>query len=387
MKTVKEIDFSGKKVLIRVDFNVPVRDGKVADDTRIAAHMPTIKYVLDHGAAGVILISHLGRPKGEVKPEFSLKVVCGELEKNLGKNVKFLNDCVGDEVKASASSLKGGEVMLLENLRFHREEKKNNEGFAKELASLANVFVQDAFAVSHRAHASTVGLPKQLPSAAGFLIEKEVKFLSDLLTNPARPFVAVLGGAKISTKIDALTNLLPKVDSLLVGGAMSYTFLKARGEGIGSSLFEEEFVEKVKEIPGETGKLQLPADHLISKSVEKAVDSTISSEIPDGFYGVDIGSETIAHYGEVLKGAKTIFWNGPMGIFEVESFSNGTKEMAKIIAGATRAGAVSVAGGGDSVSAIKEAGVAPDFSHISTGGGASLEFIEGRVLPGIEVLK
>lgn len=387
MKTVKDINFSGKKVLIRVDFNVPVRDGKVADDTRIAAHMPTIKYVLDNGAAGVILISHLGRPKGEVKPEFSLKVVCGELEKNLGKNVKFLNDCVGDEVKASASSLKGEEVMLLENLRFHREEKKNDEGFAKELASLADVFVQDAFAVSHRAHASTVGLPKQLPSVAGFLIVKEVKFLSDLLANPVRPFVAVLGGAKISTKIDALTNLLPKVNSLLVGGAMSYTFLKARGEGIGSSLFEEEFVKKVKEIPGETGKLQLPTDHLISKSVEKAVDSTISTEIPDGFYGVDIGSETIAHYGEILKGAKTIFWNGPMGIFEVESFSNGTNQMAKIIAGATKAGAVSVAGGGDSVSAIKKAGVAPDFSHISTGGGASLEFIEGRILPGIEVLK
>jgi len=385
MRTIKQADLRDKKVFIRVDFNVPVKDGKVSDNTRILAHLQTINFILNQSPRAVILASHLGRPKGERKLELSLKVVVGEVENALNRKVIFLDDCIGEEIKKKIEN-SNGDVFLLENLRFHKGEEKNDENFARELSSLADVFVQDAFAVVHRAHASTVGITKFLPSYAGFLIEKEVQYLSNLLENPQRPFVAVLGGAKVSTKISVIENLLKKVDKLLIGGAMSYTILKAKGIQIGSSLYEEEFVEKAKDLLKEE-KLILPCDHLVSKSPEKPIETKIVKEIPDGFYGVDIGDETIKLYADEIRNAKTIFWNGPLGIFEVPEFSKGTVAMAKSIAERTSEGAVSVAGGGDSVSAIKKAGVFDKFSHISTGGGASLEFVEGKKLPGIEVLK
>ncbi|MCD6413421.1 MAG: phosphoglycerate kinase [Elusimicrobia bacterium] len=385
MKTIKDIDFKGKKVFIRVDFNVPVKDGKVSDNTRILAPLQTINFILNQSPKAVILASHLGRPKGEKKPELSLEIVAGELEKSLNRKVIFLDDCIGEKVKKNIET-SNGDVFLLENLRFHKEEEKNDENFAKELASLADVFVQDAFAVVHRAHASTVGITKFLPSYAGFLIEKEVQYFSNLLENPQRPFVAVLGGAKVSTKISVIENLLKKVDKLLIGGAMSYTILKAKEIQIGSSLYEEEFVEKAKKLLKEE-KLILPCDHLVSKSPQNPVEIKTVREIPDGFYGVDIADETIKLYADEIKKAKTIFWNGPLGIFEVAEFSKGTIAMAERIAERTSEGAVSVAGGGDSVSAIKKAGVFDKFSHISTGGGASLEFIEGKTLPGIAALE
>jgi len=387
MKTLEEIDLKSKRVLVRCDFNVPVKDGKISDNTRILAHIPTINYILEKGAARVILMSHLGRPKGVANPDFSLKIVGEELQKLLKKDVHFYENCTGENVREGISQLEEGAVILLENLRFHPEEKTNDAGFAKEIAALGDVFIQDAFAVAHRAHASTVGIPRILPSAAGLLIMKEVKYLSELLRDPGHPFVAVLGGAKISTKISVITSLLGKVDKLLVGGAMSYTFLKARGEEIGNSMFEEKFLENAKGILTNAKNLVLPVDHVISKSVKDAVESRVSNMIPEEFYGVDIGSETISKYAEIIKNSKTIFWNGPMGIFEVADFSKGTREIAKIIAEATKKGAVSVAGGGDSVAAIKKAGAADGFSHISTGGGASLEFVEGHILPGIQALK
>jgi len=388
MKTLKDMNLSGKKVLMRVDFNVPVKNGEVSDDTRLSAHVSTINSILEQGPKSLILISHLGRPKGAPNPEFSLKVVLPDLKKLLGKDVHFFEDCAGPGTKENLEKLPDGSISLLENLRFYSEEKNNDKAFARKLASYGDVFIQDAFAVSHRAHASTAGIPELLPSAAGFLIQKEVKYLSDLLKNPSKPFVAVLGGAKVSTKISVMKSLLSKVDYLLVGGAMSYTFIKARGESTGLSLVEDDFLEKAKEIEKSAGeKLMLPVDHLISKSFETPLENSVSEKIPDGFYGVDIGPQTIQKYEEVLRNAKTIFWNGPMGVFEVNEFSAGTRKIARIIAEATKSGAVSVAGGGDSVSAIKKTGVASDFSHISTGGGASLEFVEGRQLPGIEALK
>jgi len=389
MKSVKSIlkaDIKGKRVLVRVDFNVPIKEKKISDNTRILAHGETINYILEKGAKKVILISHLGRPKGKIKPEFSLKIVCGELKKILARDITFFNDCVGDEVKNGISKLQDNSVCLLENLRFHPEEEKNDESFSKELAELADLFVQDAFAVSHRAHASTVGVTKFLPSVAGFLLMKEVKYLSELLLNPVRPFVAVLGGAKVSTKISVMSKLLKKADILLVGGAMSYTFLKALGQNIGSSLYEEDFIGNAKETADVCKNLFLPEDHVISKSPEKPDGERVVKSIPDGFFGVDIGPETVSKYSSIIKRAKTIFWNGPMGIFEVDDFSKGTQKIAEAIAEATTAGAISVAGGGDSVAAVKKAGVSGKFSHISTGGGASLEFVEGKTLPGIEAL-
>ncbi|MEA2082521.1 MAG: phosphoglycerate kinase [Elusimicrobiota bacterium] len=388
MKTLKDINLRDKRVLMRVDFNVPVKNGGVTDDTRLRAHMPAITSILEQNPRSLILISHLGRPKGSPNPDFSLKVVLPNLKKLLGKEVRFFDDCAGADTKTHLENLPAGSISLLENLRFYSEEKNNDKNFAQKLASYGDVFIQDAFAVAHRAHASTEGIPKILPSAAGFLIQKEVKYLSDLLKNPRKPFVAVLGGAKVSTKISVMKSLLSKVDHLLVGGAMSYTFLKARGENTGLSLVEDDFLEKARGISEAAGtKLVLPEDHVISKSFEAPVENSISSEIPAGFYGVDIGPRTIQKYEEVLKNAGTIFWNGPMGIFEINEFSTGTSKIARIIAEATKSGAVSVAGGGDSVAAIKKTGVAADFSHISTGGGASLEFVEGRLLPGIEALK
>lgn len=388
MKTLKDMDLRDKKVLVRVDFNVPVKNGEIGDDTRLSAHVPTINSILEQRPRSIILMSHLGRPKGAPDPEFSLKVVLPRLEKLLAQKVYFFEDCAGDNTKEGLENLPQGSIALLENLRFYSEEKNNDANFAKKLASYGDVFIQDAFAVSHRAHASTTGIPALLPSAAGFLIQKEVKYLSELLKDPRKPFAAVLGGAKVSTKISVMKSLLSKVDYLLVGGAMSYTFLKARGENTGLSLVEDDFLEKAKEIAEAAGeKLLLPSDHVISKSFKEALSNSVSSAIPDAFYGVDIGPETVQKYSRILKKAKTIFWNGPMGVFEVNEFAEGTKKIAEIIAESTKAGAVSVAGGGDSVSAINKTGVAGDFSHISTGGGASLEFVEGRVLPGIEALK
>ena len=387
IRSIDDIDFKSKRVIVRVDFNVPLKDGAVSDDTRLRAHVPTLKYILERGAASVILISHLGRPKGKPSEEFSLKSVLPDLEKLLGKKILFFSDCIGAETKNGLARLPEGSFALLENLRFHSEEKNNDENFAKELASYGDIFIQDAFAVAHRAHASTAGIVKFIPAAAGFLILKEVKFLSELLGAPAKPFVAVLGGAKISTKISVIKKLLEKVDTLLVGGAMSYTFLKAGGQNIGSSLYEEDYLGKAKEASSAGEKLILPEDHVISRSPKAPEDMKTVKNIPEGYLGVDIGAETVLKYSRILKEAKTIFWNGPMGIFEVDDFSEGTKEIAEVIAQATEDGAVSVAGGGDSVAAIKKAGVFDKFSHISTGGGASLEFVEGKSLPGIEALK
>jgi len=387
VQMLKDMDLRGKRVLVRVDFNVPLSGGSVSDDTRLQAHVPTIRYILEQKPRSVILMSHLGRPKGKVSEDFSLKVVVPVLNKLLGQDVAFFSDCAGEANASGLDSLPEASVALLENLRFYSEEKNNEENFAKTLASYGDVFIQDAFAVSHRAHASTAGIPALLPSAAGFLIEKEVKYLSELLMNPVRPFVAILGGAKVSTKISVMTSLLDKVDNLLVGGAMSYTFLKATGSPIGESMYEESFLAKAREVIASSDKLVLPSDHIVSKSFKEPVENVSAKEIPQGFYGVDIGPDTMQEYEKIIKGARTIFWNGPMGIFEVEAFSKGTSRMAELIAEVTKNGAVSVAGGGDSVAAIKKSGVAADFSHISTGGGASLEFVEGRTLPGIEALK
>ncbi|PIS28303.1 phosphoglycerate kinase [Candidatus Saganbacteria bacterium CG08_land_8_20_14_0_20_45_16] len=395
-KTVADIpasEFKGKKVFVRCDFNVPLDEKlKITSDKRIQAALPTIKYLIEKGAR-VIMASHLGRPKGEVKPEMSLKPVQQRLAELLKLEVKMASDCIGPEVKQLVEALKDGEVLLLENLRFHKEETKNDPGFAKELASLADIYVSDAFGTVHRAHASTEGIAHDLPAYVGFLIEKELKFLEGALTDPKRPFVAIIGGAKISGKLEVLKNLLNKVDKLIIGGGMAYTFFKARGTKVGNSLVEPELIKEAKEILkaaiDKDVPFLLPLDHIVAdKFAEDANTQEVPrTTIPDGWQGMDIGPDTIKKFSNAIKDAKTIIWNGPMGVFEMDKFATGTIAIAKAVAEATANGAISIIGGGDSASAVKKAGLADKMSHISTGGGASLEFLEGKVLPGIAVLQ
>lgn len=391
--TISDIEIEGKKVLIRCDFNVPLDDkGKITDDTRIQAALPTIRYALGRECP-VILMSHLGRPKGKVDPKLSLKPVAERLGELLNLEVLMAPDCIGPEVEKMARELKGGEVLLLENLRFRSGEETNDEKFAQQLASLADVFIQDAFGTVHRAHASTSGVPKHLPSGAGFLLQKEIKYLKQALEEPERPFLAILGGAKISTKIGVIKNLLPKVDSLILGGAMAYTFLRAENIGTGSSMVEEDKIATAGEILKQASKKKvtvlLPLDHIIANRVSEDAESKEISEvaIPEDWIGVDIGSFSIKRFSSAIKSAKTILWNGPMGIFEIDKFSKGTKAIAEAIAEATKKGSISIVGGGDSVAAVTKTGLQENISHISTGGGAALEFLEGKELPGVAALK
>lgn len=391
--TISDLEIEGKKVLIRCDFNVPLDDkGKITDDTRIQAALPTIRYALGRECA-VILMSHLGRPKGKVDPKLSLKPVAERLGELLNLEVLMAPDCIGPEVEKMARELKGGEVLLLENLRFRSGEETNDEKFTQQLASLADVFIQDAFGTVHRAHASTSGVPKHLPSGAGFLLQKEIKYLKQALEEPERPFLAILGGAKISTKIGVIKKLLPKVDSLILGGAMAYTFLRAEKIGTGNSMVEEDKIDTAGEILKQASKKKvtvlLPLDHIIANQSSEDAESKEISEvaIPEGWIGVDIGSFSIKRFSSAIKSAKTILWNGPMGIFEIDKFSQGTKAIAEAIAEATKKGSISIVGGGDSVAAVTKSGLQENVSHISTGGGAALEFLEGKELPGIASLK
>lgn len=389
-KTVKDIDVKGKKVLVRCDFNVPQDEkGNITDTRRIVSSLPTIKYLIENGAK-VILCSHLGRPKGEVKKEFSLAPVAAELSKELGIEVKLAGDIVGESAKSLTANMKEGEVVLLENVRFDAREEKNDPEMAKELASLAEIYVNDAFGTSHRAHASTAGVADYLPAVSGFLIEKEIDFMGNALENPKRPFVAILGGKKVSDKIGVINSLLEKVDTLMIGGAMAYTFFKAQGYEVGNSICELDKLDLAKELMEKAKKngvkLMLPVDTKLGKEFDKDTESkTVKcSEIPEGWEGFDIGEETIKLYKEELKNAKTIVWNGPLGLFEFDQFAIGTNEIAKTLA---EVDAITIIGGGDSAAAIEKAGLADKMTHISTGGGASLEFLEGKKLPGIECLQ
>lgn len=388
-KTVKDIDLKGKKVLVRCDFNVPMDENQnITDNTRIVAALPTIKYLLENNCA-IILCSHLGRPKGEFKPEFSLKPVAKELANLLGKEVIMANDVIGEDAKSKAEALQNGQIMLLENVRFHKEETDNDPEFAKELASMAEIYVSDAFGSTHRAHASTAGVAEHLPAVSGFLIEKELQFLGNAISNPERPFVAILGGAKVSDKIGVIDNLLEKVDTLIIGGGMAYTFFKAQGYEIGNSICELDKLELARDLmkkAEEKGvKFMLPIDTKIGKEYKADTESkTVKyNEIPKGWEGLDIGEETIKAYAEELKKAKTVVWNGPLGVFEFEQFAIGTNSIAKAL---SEIDATTIIGGGDSSAAVKKAGLEDKMTHISTGGGASLEFLEGKALPGIECL-
>ncbi|MEI3435773.1 MAG: phosphoglycerate kinase [Clostridia bacterium] len=389
-KTVKDIDLKGKKVFVRCDFNVPMDENQnITDNTRIKAALPTIKYLLEQNCK-IILASHLGRPKGEVKPEFSLKPVAKELSKLLGKDVIMANDVIGEDATSKAENLKEGEIMLLENVRFHREETDNDPEFAKKLASMAEIFVNDAFGTAHRAHASTTGIANYIPGVAGFLIEKELKFLGNAINNPERPFVAILGGAKVSDKIGVIDSLLDKVDTLMIGGGMAYTFFKAQGYNVGNSLCEVEktdlALEEMKKAKAKGVKLLLPIDTKIGKEFKPDTESkTVAwTEIPDEWEGFDIGEKTIEMFKKELQNAKTVIWNGPLGLFEFDQFAIGTNEIAKTLADLD---ATTIIGGGDSAAAVTKAGLADKMTHISTGGGASLEFLEGKKLPGIECLQ
>ena len=392
--TVKDIDLAGKRALVRVDFNVPLgKDGKVADDFRIKSALQTLQFILGQGA-GLILMSHLGRPKGKRVPEMSLAPVRDALEPLVGAPVKLAPDCVGPEVEAMAGSVKAGDVLLLENLRFHSEETDNDSGFAKQLAGLGDVYVNDAFGTAHRAHASTEGVTHfTSPAVAGFLLEKEILFLGGVLVKPGKPFVAILGGAKISGKIDIIKNLMDKVDGMLIGGGMANTFLKAGGAEIGSSLFEASSLDLAREIiklaEARDVRFLLPADYVAAARVEEgAATQTVEpgQPVPEGYSLVDVGARTVKLFGDEVKRACTVFWNGPMGVFEIDEFSRGTIDLSKAVAAATDSGTISVLGGGDTASAAKKAGVADRIRHISTGGGASLEFVGGKVLPGIAAL-
>ena len=388
-KTVRDIDLKGKKVLVRCDFNVPYDENRViTDNRRIVAALPTIKYLLENNCK-VILCSHLGRPKGEVKPEFSLDIVAKELSRLLGQEVKLAKDVVGPDAHMLAANLQEGEVMLLENVRYEAGEEKNDEELSKAFASLAEVYVNDAFGTAHRAHSSTTGVASYLPAVSGFLIEKELNFLGTALENPERPFVAILGGKKVSDKIGVINALLEKVDTLIIGGAMAYTFFKSMGYNVGNSICELDKLDLAKELMEKAKakgvKLMLPVDTKLGKEFDSNTESKVVAynEIPDGWEGFDIGPETIKLYSEELRKAKTVIWNGPLGLFEFEQFSLGTNGIAKVLADVD---CVKIVGGGDSAAAVEKAGLAEKFTHISTGGGASLEFLEGKKLPGIEAL-
>lgn len=390
-KTIEDIDVKGKKVLARCDFNVPLKDGEITNDKRIVAALPTIKYLMEHGAK-VILCSHLGRPKGEYKPEFSLAPVAKRLSEYLGVEVKLAEDAevVGPNAKAMAAELKDGEVMLLENVRYRAEETKNEENFSKELASLADIFVNDAFGTAHRAHCSTTGVASYLPAVCGHLIQKEIKFMGGALANPKRPLVAILGGAKVSDKIGVIENLIDKCDTIIIGGGMAYTFMKYLGHNIGTSLLEADWVEKagemMKKAEDKGVKFLIPVDNKVGKEYDENTEAKVvsSDDIPDGWMGLDIGPKTQEVFADAIKGAGTVIWNGPMGVSEWDNFAAGTISVAKAVADS---GAISIIGGGDSVAAVTKLGFADKMSHISTGGGASLEFLEGKDLPGICALQ
>ncbi len=387
-KSIEDFDVAGKRVLVRCDFNVPLKDGVITNDKRIVAALPTIKYLIDHNAR-VILCSHLGRPKEGWEPEFSLAPVAKRLSELLGKEVKMAKDVIGEDAKKLAASLNDGDVMLLENVRYHKEEKKNDPAFAKELASLAELYVNDAFGAAHRAHASTAGVADYLPAACGYLIQKEINFMGGALNNPKRPLVAILGGAKVSDKIGVIENLIEKVDTLIVGGGMAYTFFKAKGYTVGDSICEDDKVELAKEMLAKAEakgvNFLLPVDNMISTHFAEDAEHKVvdSDNIPDGWMGMDIGPKTIEKFCGAIKGAGTVIWNGPMGVFEFAPFAEGTLAIARAIA---ESGAISIVGGGDSVAAVTKLGFADKMSHISTGGGASLEFLEGKDLPGISCL-
>lgn len=390
-KTVRDIDVNGKKVIVRCDFNVPLKDGVITDDNRITAAMPTVEYLLKNGAA-VILMSHLGRPKGTANKEFTLAPVAKRIAELLGKEVIFAESdtVVDDNVKKTAAALKPGEVMLLENVRFRAEEEKNEEGFSKELASLADIYVNDAFGTAHRAHSSTAGIASYLPAVSGFLIEKELKFLGDALDNPKRPLVAILGGSKVSDKIGVIENLIEKADTIIIGGGMAYTFLKANGYNIGTSICEEDKLELAKSLQEKAldkdVMFMLPVDSVLGDKFAEDCKTKFagSSTMPDGWMGMDIGPDTVRLFAEAISKAGTVLWNGPMGVFEFKSFENGTKQIAEALA---KCNGTTIVGGGDSAAAIKKFGLSDKITHVSTGGGASLEFLEGKVLPGVDVLE
>jgi len=390
VRTVKDIDLKGKRVLVRADFNVPLKEGTITDDTRIRAALPTLKYILGQEGTSLVLMSHLGRPKGEVKPELSLAPVAQRLAELLEVPVETAPDCVGEEVKTMTEKLQGGQVLMLENVRFHGKETKNDAGFAAELAANGDIFVNDAFGTAHRAHASTEGVAHLLPSVAGFLIEKEVKFFEHLLKNPEKPFVAIIGGAKVSTKIGVLETLLDKCTTIVIGGAMAYTFLKVQGYNVGNSMVEEEFLDTARELLQKAEKsgvrIILPEDHIAGLEFDEKTEPRYVDcvDLEDGLIGMDIGMRTLELLKGVIDEAKTVVWNGPMGVFEFELFAKGTLEVAEMVA---RCSGTTVVGGGDSVAAVNQFGFAERIDHVSTGGGASLEFLEGKVLPGIAILE
>ncbi|MBD3234174.1 MAG: phosphoglycerate kinase [candidate division Zixibacteria bacterium] len=391
--TIDDIDLKGKRVLIRVDFNVPVDNGVVADDTRLKATLPTVSKTIESGGKA-ILMSHLGRPKGQKKPEFSLKPVAEAFGNLLGKEVTFVDDCLGSKATEAVNTMQDGDCLLLENLRFYPGEEKNDPEMAKSLAILADVYVNDAFGAAHRAHASTAGVPLVVqPAVAGYLMKKEIEYLGNAVANPKRPFVAILGGAKISGKIDVISNLMDKVNRILIGGGMAYTFFVAKNYNVGNSLVEKDRIDMAKEIltRAKSSKCQfvLPVDSMIATDIDSSAVNTKSApaeKIPDGWMGVDIGPKTRSLFREKLADAKTVVWNGPMGIFEKTSFAKGTIEIASILSKITQKGATTIVGGGDSASAVKKAGFTDKITHISTGGGASLEFLEGKELPGVTAL-
>ena len=390
-KSVEDLDVKGKRVLVRCDFNVPLKDGEITNDKRIVAALPTIKYLMEQGAK-VILCSHLGRPKGEYKPEFSLAPVAKRLSEYLGVDVPLAEDknVVGDNAKKMAADLQDGQVMLLENVRYRAEETKNEENFSKELASLADLFVNDAFGTAHRAHCSTTGVASYLPAACGYLIQKEIRFMGGALADPKRPLVAILGGAKVSDKIGVISNLIDKCDTIIIGGGMAYTFMKYMGHNIGTSLLEADWVDKAGEMmqtaKDKGVKFLIPVDNRCGKEYKEDTEVLVckSDDIPDGWMGLDIGPKTEKLFADAIDGAGTVIWNGPMGVSEWDNFASGTIAVAKAIADS---GAISIIGGGDSVAAVTKLGFADKMSHISTGGGASLEFLEGKELPGIAVIQ
>ena len=390
--TIRDVDVTGKRVFLRVDFNVPLEDGKVTDDSRIRAALPTLRYLLGHGAR-VILASHLGRPDGKVQDGLRLRPVAERLTQLLGRNVPVTGDALGIGTVDAVKRLRNGEALLLENLRFHGEEEKNDPKFAQQLADYADIYVNDAFGTAHRAHASTVGIAQILPAYAGFLMEKEIEMLSSLLEKPAHPFAAIVGGAKVSGKLKVLDTLLSKVDLLVLGGGMANTFLLAQGKSVGKSLAEHDMVDEARRVLADAEregvKVILPVDVIVAKEVTRGTEykTLLAEKIPASWHIVDVGKATLALMEETLADVKTVFWNGPLGVFEIPSFAHGTKELARFLAERADAGATVVVGGGDSVAAIHQQGLADRFTHISTGGGASLEFLEGRELPGVAVLQ
>jgi phosphoglycerate kinase len=390
IRTVRDLDLKDKRCLVRVDFNVPLKDGVITDDTRIKAALKTLNYILDQEGSSLIVMSHLGRPKGEVKEEFSLSHIRKRLSELLNREVKMANDCIGDEVISQSKRLRSGEILLLENVRFHKEETKNDADFSKMLSKNGDIFINDAFGTAHRAHASTEGVSNYLPSAGGFLIEKEVTFFEPLVTAPSKPFVAIIGGAKVSSKISVLESLLKNCSTLIIGGGMAYTFLKAQGHSIGKSLIENEFVDTAVQLmksAKEKGvNLLLPIDHLAAADFSDKAEAIVvdNEDIPENLMGMDIGPKTLESYKKIINSSKSLVWNGPLGVFEFDNFAKGTLAVAELVASCE---GITVVGGGDSVAAVNKFGFADRIDHVSTGGGASLEYLEGKTLPGIVALK